>query len=89
MLAGGGAFALDSGKRSGIVAGMSGNELAVFGLLLLAAGLVHYRFAEVISAASHRLVPDGWDSQPHCQRLIGQMLGFSGVVLFAATTFLT
>lgn len=65
---------------------MIGSELAVFALLLLAAGLVHYRFAEAISAAFRRLVPDSWDSQPSCQRLIGQMMSFSGAILFAATT---
>lgn len=65
---------------------MIGNELAVFGLLLLAAGLVHYRFAETISAAYHRLVPDSWESQAPSQRLLGQMLSFSGGALFATTT---
>ena len=67
---------------------MTGNELAVFGLLLLAAGLVHYRFAEAISAAYHRLVPDSWESQAPSQRLLGQLLGFSGAALFGATSLL-
>jgi hypothetical protein len=67
---------------------MQGNELAVFGLLLLAAGLIHYRFAESISATFHRWAPDSWDSQPYCQRLMGQLMGFSGAALFGATTLL-
>jgi len=65
---------------------MHGNELAVFALLLLAGGLANYRFAEPIAATIRRLVPDSWESEPRCQRLIGQMMSFSGVVLFVATT---
>jgi hypothetical protein len=65
---------------------MNGNELAVFGLLILAAGLIHYRFAEPISTAFGQLAPDAWDSQPHCHRLLGQMMCFAGAILFAATT---
>lgn len=65
---------------------MNGNELAVFALLLLAGGLANYRFAEPIAATFRRWIPDCWDSEPRCQRLIGQTMSFSGVVLFVATT---
>jgi hypothetical protein len=77
---------VDNRGRSFIVVSMNGNELAVFGLLILAAGLVHYRFAEPISAALRRWIPDSWESDPGFHRLTGQLMSFSGIILFAATT---
>jgi len=64
---------------------MTGNELAVFALLLLAGGLANYRFAERIAAAIHRLVPDSWESEPGSHRLSGQLLSASGIILFATS----
>lgn len=65
---------------------MTGNEQAVFAILLLAGGLVNYRFAEPIAAAFRRWIPECWDSEPHCQRITGQLMSLSGAILFAATT---
>lgn len=75
---------MDNRRGRFIVAPMNGNELAVFALLLLAGGLVNYRYAEPIAAAFRRWVPECWDSEPACQRLAGQLMSASGVVLFAA-----
>jgi len=65
---------------------MSGNELAVFALLLLAGGLANYRFAEPIAAAFRRLVPDSWESEPSSHRLSGKLLSASGIILFATSS---
>lgn len=64
---------------------MNGNEHAVFAILLLAGGLVNYRFAESIAAAFRRWIPECWDSEPHCQRLSGQVMSLSGAIMFVAT----
>jgi hypothetical protein len=64
---------------------MTGNELAVFALLLLAGGLANYRFAERIAMAIHRLVPDSWESEASSHRLSGQLLSVSGIILFATS----
>lgn len=65
--------------------GMTGNELAVFALLLLAGGLMNYRFAEPIAAAIRRLVPDSWESEASSHRLSGQLMSASGIILFATS----
>lgn len=65
---------------------MTGNEQAVFAILLLAGGLANYRFAETIAAAFARWIPDCWDSEPHCQRTAGQVMSVAGAILFATTT---
>lgn len=64
---------------------MTGDELAIFALLLLAGGLANYRFAEPIAGAIRRLVPDSWESDPGCHRLSGQLMSASGIILFAAS----
>ena len=65
--------------------GMTGNELAVFALLLLAGGLMNYRFAEPIAAAICRLVPVSWESEAASHRLSGQLMSASGIILFATS----
>jgi hypothetical protein len=67
------------------ICGMTGTELAVFALLLLAGGLANYRFAEPIAAVFHRWIPDSWESEPSSHRLSGQLMSASGIILFATS----